>query len=172
MRRMIMTAIMTMTRTITIANIHGELMPVWLSHLIPMTLWVIILHFHFILKTIKSLRDDKSEEALQNSKQIKHRWMGQRGLPEEWIFSLRFKGAWKDLHLREPWDSIEVGVERGRGATETGPGLLGRRLASMQSECCSVGGVCRKGDPGHGSLQYIWRPLFEDVLEKISYIFH
>jgi hypothetical protein len=72
---------------------------------------------------------------------------------------------------REPWDSTQEGVERGRRASETGPVLLGR-LTSVQSKCCSVGGVCRRGGSGHGSLQYTWRPLFEDVLKKISYVFH
>lgn len=36
---------MTMMAMTTIANIHGQLVPVWLSRLIPVILWVIILRF-------------------------------------------------------------------------------------------------------------------------------
>lgn len=51
-------------------------------------------------------------------------------------------------------DSTEEGIEGGRGATASGPGLPGR-LTSMQTECWSAGGVCKTGGPGHGSLQYV-----------------
>lgn len=40
-------------------------------------------------------------------------------------------------------DSTKEGVEGGRGATASGPGVLGR-LTSMQTGCWSVGGSVRE----------------------------
>lgn len=78
-------------------------------------------------------------EAWQTSKQV-------GALPEEWMFSLRFRGQNNDLHLRE---NLEESTAEGVGNMKEEP----QKQDQASQECCPGRGVCkRRGGPGCGSL--------------------